>query len=89
MGMSVFLNRFYCFGVVGLCTLGLDEEGRACLGGPSTLSMSICVIMLYWFGVVGLCTLGVDLQGRTSSFLHRLYWFDVVGLCTLGVNCYM
>ena len=23
-GMASFLNRFYWFGVVGLCTLGLD-----------------------------------------------------------------
>ena len=24
LGMCIFFNRFYCFGVVGLCTLGVD-----------------------------------------------------------------
>ena len=29
LGMCMFINRFYCFGVVGLCTLGVDWWGKA------------------------------------------------------------
>ena len=73
LGMFVVVTLLYWFGVVGLSTLGLNLQVRACLGGPPALGMSIFVNMLYWFGVVGLCTLGVDQQGRASSFLKRLY----------------
>ena len=76
--VCLFLNRFYWFGVVGLCTLGLNW------GSPSVLGMCLFINRFYWFGVVGLCTLGVDWWGRAFSFLNRLYWFGVVGLCTLG-----
>ena len=68
LGMCVFLNRLYWFGVVGLCTLGVDQQGR----------VSSFLNRLYWFGV-GLYTLGVNQQGRAFSFLNRLYWFGVVG----------
>ena len=50
----------YWFGVVGLCTLGVDERGRA----------SSFLNMLYWFGVVGLCTLGVNEQGRACLLVY-------------------
>ena len=43
---SSFLNRFYCFGVVELHTLGCQLMGEGLLN------------RLYLFGVVGLCTLG-------------------------------
>ena len=56
MGMCVFLNRLYCFGVVGLHTLGLQW------GVPSTLGMEIFLNRFYWFGVVVLCTLGVNIS---------------------------
>ena len=49
LGMCLFINQFYWFGVVGLCTLGVDWWGKA-----SFLNR------LYWFGVVGLCTLGLN-----------------------------
>ena len=48
LGMSIFVNKLYWFGVVGPCTLGVDQQGRA----------SSLLNRLYWFGVVGLCTLG-------------------------------
>ena len=74
--MCLFVNKLYWFGVVGLCTLGVNKPGRA----------SSFLNRLYWFGVIGLCTLGVDYWGRASSFLNRLYLFGVVGLCTLGLD---
>ena len=33
LGMVSFLNRLHWFGVVGLCTLGVDQLGRACFWG--------------------------------------------------------
>ena len=54
LGMCIFLNRFYWFGVVGLCTLGVNW------GGLSALGMCIFLNRFYWLGVVGLCTLGVN-----------------------------
>ena len=53
--MTSFLNSFYWFGVVGLCTLGGDW-----LGGPSALGVASFLNSFYRFGVVGFCTLGVD-----------------------------
>ena len=62
--MSVFLNTFYWLGVVGLSTLGLDQQG-----GLSALGMSIfvntfilvrCTRALYtWASLGGPSTLGV------------------------------
>ena len=76
LGMASLLNRLYQFGVVGLCTLGVNQQGRD----------SSFLNTLHWLGVVGLCTLGINQQGRASSFLNRLSLFGVVGLCTLGLN---
>ena len=83
--MCIFINRFYCFGVVGLCTLGV-WLGKG-------------LNRLYWFGVVlGMsvllhrsylvwCSRALYTWALgESSFLNRLYWFGVVGLCTLGLN---
>ena len=55
-GASLFLNRFYWFAVVGLCTLGVEQQGRA----------SSFLNKLYWFGVVGINTLEVAQLGRAS-----------------------
>ena len=63
LGMASLLNRLYQFGVVGLCTPGINQQGRD----------SSFLNTLHWFGVVGLCTLGINQQGRASSFLNRLY----------------
>ena len=56
MEASSFLNRFYWFGVVGLCTLGVDQLGRAYLwGGASAFGTCVCFsICSTRFGVVGL-----------------------------------
>ena len=53
-GASLFLNRFYWFAVVGFCTLGVEQQGRA----------SSYLNKLYWFGVVGINTLGGSLVGE-------------------------
>ena len=69
---SSFLNRFYWFGVVGLCRLGLHQEGRASSWSQlfilvqCTLGLCTCVVDQHWVGA--------------SSFLNRLYWFAVVGI---------
>ena len=55
--MHIFLNRFYWFGEVELCTLGFNK------GGPSLLGKHIFLNRFYWFGVVGLHTLGTQLAG--------------------------
>ena len=70
---------FYWFGVVGICTLGLNKGGHL---------HCICVFLnrFYWISVVRLCTLHFDFQVRASTFLNMFYWFGVVGLCTLGLN---
>ena len=60
LGMSSFPNRFYWFGVVGLCTLGLHQQGTA----------SSFLNRLYWFGVIGLCTFGLAQQG---VYLHWVW----------------
>ena len=55
---SSFLNRFYWFGVVGLCT-------PRCLISSKGQSPHFS-IRLYWFGVVWLCILGVAQWERAS-----------------------
>ena len=42
------------FGVIGLCTCGLDW------GGQSALGMCIFLNRFYWIGAVGLCTLWLN-----------------------------
>ena len=74
---SSFFNWLFQFGLVGLCTLGVDQQGRA----------SSFLNRLYCFGVVVLCTPGGLLVGEGPlHFSIRLFWFGVVGLSTLGLD---
>ena len=68
-GGPAYFNRLYWFGVVGLCTLGLDW------GGLSALGMSVFLNRFYWFGVVGPLYTWGQLAGE--GLLIFLHWVDV------------
>ena len=56
---SSFLNRLYCFGAVGLHTLGLKLAGA-----------SLFLNRFYWISVVGFCTLGFCWESTCTGYVH-------------------
>ena len=83
--MSSFLNRYYWFGIVGLHTLGLNQQGVHICTGYVCISQQVILLWCRGLHTLGL-EWGVPSTLGMAIFLNRFYWFVVVGLCTLGLN---